>query len=93
MPVLLYMQVPKAGIGFISTESWAADSIVSGPFQLKFELMQDIMHVLATVNFKKDPRKSGDVDFRRSMAANSMVRCQNWLKFELIQDLMQVLFT
>ena len=34
--------------------SWAANSIVSGPIWPKFELMQDIMHVYVTSNFKKD---------------------------------------
>ena len=45
--------------------SWAANSIVSGPIWPKFELMQDIMHVYVSSNFKKDqyqPRKSGDTD-------------------------------
>ena len=32
----------------------AANSIVSGPIWPKFELMQDIMHVYVTSNFKKD---------------------------------------
>ena len=32
----------------------AANSIVSGPIWPKFELMQEIMHVCVTSNFKKD---------------------------------------
>ena len=34
--------------------SRAANSIVSGPIWSKFKLMQDIMHVYVTANFKKD---------------------------------------
>ena len=34
--------------------SRAANSVVSGPMWLKFELIQGFMHVLVTCNYKKD---------------------------------------
>ena len=34
--------------------SRAANSVVGGPIWLKFELIQDIMHVLITCKFEKD---------------------------------------
>ena len=46
----------------------AANSVVGGQIWPKFELIQDIMHVLITCKFEKDRinsngEKSGDVDF------------------------------
>ena len=36
----------------------AANSIVSGPICLKFELVCDFMHILVTCNYKKDQIKN-----------------------------------
>ena len=46
----------------------AANSVVGGQIWPKFELIQDIMHVLITCKFEKDRinsngEKNGDVDF------------------------------
>ena len=37
--------------------SWANDSVVKSPIQLKFELIRDCMPVLVTFKFDKDPIK------------------------------------
>ena len=44
----------RCPLGYLFRCSWAANSIVSGPIWPKFELMQDIKHVYASSNFKKD---------------------------------------
>ena len=38
--------------------SRAANSVVSGPICLKFELVQDFMHVLVTSKYEKDRLKN-----------------------------------
>ena len=42
----------RGDINFLDAQ--ATNSIVSGPIWPKFELMQDIMHVYVTANFKQD---------------------------------------
>ena len=74
------------------------NSVVGGPIGLKFELVQDIMHVLITCKFKKDwvisnQEKVETLIFRCSRAANSSVGCQILTKFEIIQAFMHVLIT
>ena len=66
--------------------SRAANSIVDGPIWPKFELIQDIMHVLITCKFKKDsnPEKVVKAIFSHSMAAYSAVSGGIWPKFKLI---------
>ena len=55
-------------MGIFFRRSRAANSVVGGQIWLKFELIQDIMHVLITCKFEKDRinsngEKSGDVGF------------------------------
>ena len=78
--------------------SRAAYSVVGGPIWPKFELNQDIMHVLITCKFEKDRINSNREKvvtsiFRRSRAANSIVSGGIWPKFKLIQAFMHVLIT
>ena len=41
-------------MGIFFLRSKAANSVVGGPIWPKFELIQDIMHVLITCKFEKD---------------------------------------
>ena len=41
-------------MGIFFRRSKAANSVVGGPIWPKFELIQDIMHVLITCKFEKD---------------------------------------
>ena len=45
-------------MGNVFNHSRAANSVVSGPIWLKFELVWDFMHVLVTCKYKKDRIKS-----------------------------------
>ena len=45
---------PLQVYGNIFRRSRAANSVVSGPIWLHFELIEDIMHVLITCKFEKD---------------------------------------
>ena len=85
-------------MGIFFRRSRAANSVVSGPIWSKFELIQDIMHVLITCKFEKDRINSNGEKvwrrfFRRSRAANSIVGGGIWPKFKLIQAFMHVLIT
>ena len=78
--------------------SRVANSTVSGPIWLKFELIKGMMHILITCKFKKylinsNQRKVDTSISRYSRAANSVVSGQMWLKFKLIQALMRVHIT
>ena len=60
--------LPLYVYGNFFRRSRAANSLVGGQIWPKFELIQDIMHVLITCKFEKDRinsngEKSGDVDF------------------------------
>ena len=44
--------------GYFFLRSRAANSVVGGPIWPKFELIQDIMHVLINCKFEKDRIKS-----------------------------------
>ena len=46
--------LPIMSMGVFLRRSRAANSVVGGPIWPKFELIQDIMHVLITCNFEKD---------------------------------------
>ena len=69
--------------------SRAANSVVGGSIRPKFELIQNIMHVLVISKFEKDRINiNGDYVmtsiFRRSRAANSVVSDGICPKFKLI---------
>ena len=49
---------PIISIWKIFRRSRAANSVVSGPIWLKFELVRDFIHVLVTCKYKKDPIKN-----------------------------------
>ena len=49
---------PIESLSEIFQTSRAANSVVSGLIWLKFELIQDFMHVLITCKYKKDPIKN-----------------------------------
>ena len=71
---------------------------VSDPIWLKFELIQDIMHVLITCKYKKDQinsnrEKMETYFFSHSRTANSVVSSGICPKFELIQTFMYILIT
>ena len=87
---------PLKVYGNFFRRSRAANSVVGGQIWPKFELIQDIMHVLITCKFEKD-RINGEKwwrrFFRRSRAANSIVSVGIWPKFTLIQAFMHVLIT
>ena len=60
--------LPITSLCEIFWNSRAANSLVSGPISLKFELVRDFMHVLVTSKYKKgsdqkQPRKGGDIIF------------------------------
>ena len=85
-------------MGIFFQRSRAANSVVDSPIWPKFELIQDIMHVLITCKFEKDRINSNGEKvvtsiFRRSRAANSIVSGGIWPKFKLIQVFMHVLIT
>ena len=77
-------------MGFFSNaQGRAANSVVGGPIWPKFELIQDIMHVLITCKFEKDRINSNGEKvvtqiFTRSRAANSIISGGIWPKFKLI---------
>ena len=81
--------------------SRAANSTVSGPIWLKFDLIQNIMYVLITCKSKKiigsiAPEKMWKYQFfrhSRIATCNSVVSIQIWPKFKLIQALIYVLIT
>ena len=73
-------------------------TVIGGPIWPKFELIQDIMHVLITCKFEKDRINSKGEKvvsriFRRSRAANSIVSGEIWPKFKFVQAFMHVLIT
>ena len=85
-------------MGIFFRRSRAANSVVGGQIWPKFELIQDIMHVLITCKFENDRinsngKKCGRRFFIRSMADNSIVNGGIWPKFKLIQAFMHVLIT
>ena len=45
----------------------AANSVIGGPIWPKFELIQDIMHVLITCKFEKDRINSNEEKMVRSI--------------------------
>ena len=45
-------------MGIFFLRSRAANSVAGGPIWPKFELIQDIMHVLITCKYEKDPIKN-----------------------------------
>ena len=77
-------------MGVFLRRSRAANSVVGGPIWPKFELIHNIMHVLATSKFEKrsdqyQQRLRDDIDFfRRSRAANSVLSGRICPKFKLI---------
>ena len=82
--------------------SRAANSAVLGPIWPNFELVRDVMDVLVTCKYEKDPIKNEGARmdtplysnfFRRARADNSGVGVGIGPKFELIQAFMHVLVT
>ena len=79
--------------------SRAGNSAVRSLIWSKFELIRDIVVILATCKNEEDPQRcySGHSTkygfFKHSRAYNSAVRGRIWSKFELIRDVMDVLVT
>ena len=94
--------LPLKVYGDFSRRSMAANSAVLGPIWPNFELVLDVMNVLVTYQYEKDPIKNRGarvlttlyiIFFRRARADNSGVGGGIWPKFELIQAFMHVLVT
>ena len=73
-------------MGIFFLRSRAANSVVSGPFWPKFELIQDIMHVLITCKFEKDRINSnGEQVAKRATIAQLSPMCQGHISFQKIR--------
>ena len=85
-------------MGVYFRRSRADHSILYGQIWSKFELLQDIMHVLHIYKFKMDQinsnrEKVATSIFKRTRAANSVVHGRIWPNFKLIQALLYVTFS